>query len=82
MAIYGLPLNQLGCFAPPPLAILPAGTMLAVAPAPGKVPEEWRPVRVTWRRVFIAWPHAAGAVHAEEMTAAQLRALLAARDAG
>ena len=80
MAICGLPPNQLGCFAPPSLAILPASTMLAVAPVPGKLPEEWRAVRVSWCRVFIAWPHAADAIHAEEMTAAQLRAVLAARD--
>jgi len=66
-------------FAPPPLDRLPAGTMLAVAAVPGKVPEEWRPVAPG---VWIAWPHAAGAIHAEEMTAGQLRDLLTARDEG
>ena len=65
--------------APPPLGGLPDGTMLAVAPAPGKTPEEWRHAAPG---AWIAHPHAAGAVHAEEMTAAQLRHLLAARDHG
>ena len=65
--------------APPPLAEIPASAMLAVAPAPGKTPEEWRHAALG---AWIAHPHAAGAVHAEEMTAAQLRALLAARDHG
>ena len=52
--------------------------MLAVAAAPGKVLEEWRHAALG---CWIAWPHATGAaVHAEEMTAAQLRDLLAARD--
>ena len=65
--------------APPPLDEISAGTMLAVASVPGKVPEEWRPV-TPW--AWIAWPHAAGArLCAMEMTAAQLRDLLAARDA-
>jgi len=50
--------------------------MLAVAPVPGKLPEEWREAWPFW----IAWPHAAGAVYAMEMTAAQLRGILAARD--
>jgi hypothetical protein len=62
--------------APPPLDQLCDCTMLAVAPVPGKIPEEWRDA---WP-LFMAFPHAAGAVHAEEMTAAQLRAILAARD--
>ncbi len=64
--------------APPPLDGLDAGTMLAVASAPGKIPAEWREA---WP-LFMAWPHAAGAVYAVEMTAAQLRARLAAMDAG
>jgi hypothetical protein len=53
--------------------------MLAVAAVPGKVPEEWRPAAPG---VWVGWPHAAGAIHAEEMTAAQLRDLLTERDAG
>jgi hypothetical protein len=64
--------------APPPLADLPADTMLAVAAVPGKVLEEWRHADFG---VWIAWPHAVDAIHAEEMTAGQLRAILAARDA-
>jgi hypothetical protein len=48
--------------------------MLAVASVPGKHPEEWRQAWPLW----MAWPHAAGAVYAVEMTAAQLRARLAA----
>jgi hypothetical protein len=63
--------------APPPLDGLPAGTMLAVAPVPGKILEEWRHAALG---CWIAWPHAADAIHAEEMTAAQLRAILAARE--
>jgi len=51
--------------------------MLAVAAVPGKVLTEWRHAGLG---VWIAWPHAVDAVHAEEMTAAQLRAILAARD--
>ncbi len=50
--------------------------MLAVAAVPGKILEEWRHAAYG---VWIAWPHAADAVHAEEMTAAQLRAILAER---
>ena len=65
--------------APPPLDGLDGGTMLAVASVPGKVPEEWRPVAPG---VWIAWPHAAGAIHAKEMTVGQLRDLLTARDEG
>ena len=64
--------------APPPLDGLDDGTMLAVASVPGKVPEEWREARPLW----MAWPHAAGAIYAVEMTAAQLRARLAAMDKG
>ena len=64
--------------APPPLYDLGADTMLAVASVPGVVPEEWQDKGAY--PFFIAWPHAIGAVSAEEMTAAQLRALLAARD--
>jgi hypothetical protein len=64
--------------APPPLDRLAADTMLAVASAPGKIPEEWQD-KGAWP-FWIAWPHAVGAVHAEEMTAAQLRAILAARE--
>jgi hypothetical protein len=64
--------------APPPLAGLGADVMLAVAAVPGKILEEWRHAAYG---VWIAWPHAADAIHAEEMTAAQLRAILAARDA-
>ncbi len=59
---------------PPPLGDLPGSTMLAVAPVPGKIPEEWREAYP----LFVAWPHAAGAAAcAVEMTAAQLRAMLA-----
>ena len=65
--------------APKPLGDLPDGTMLAVAPVPGKFLEEWRHAAMG---VWIAHPHAADAIHAEEMTAAQLRAILAARDHG
>ena len=65
--------------APKPLGDLPDGTMLAVAPVPGKFLEEWRH---TAMGVWIAHPHAADAIHAEEMTAAQLRDLLTGRDAG
>ncbi len=64
-------------WAPPPLGGLSADTMLAVAAVPGKILEEWRHAGLG---VWIAWPHAADAIHAEEMTAAQLRDLLAARD--
>ncbi len=63
-------------WAPPPLAGLGGDTMLAVAAVPGKILEEWRHAAYG---VWIAWPHAADAVHAEEMTAAQLRAILAER---
>jgi hypothetical protein len=63
--------------APPPLGDLPGSVMLAVAPVPGKILEEWLHVAMG---AWIAWPHAADAVHAEEMTAAQLRAILAGRD--
>lgn len=66
-------------FAPPPLGELTGSTMLAVAPVPGKILEEWRHVALG---CWIGWPHAVGAVHAEEMTAAQLRAILTAREAG
>src|SRR6266705_704040 len=65
--------------APPPLGGLGGDTMLAVAAVPGKILEEWRHAAYG---VWIAWPHAADAIHAEEMTAAQLRAILAAREAG
>jgi hypothetical protein len=64
-------------WAPPPLDGLGGDTMLAVAPVPGKILEEWRHAAYG---AWIAWPHAADAIHAEEMTAAQLRAILAARD--
>jgi hypothetical protein len=67
----------LGVLAPPPLAEIPDGTMLSVAAVPGKVLEEWRHADFG---VWIGWPHAVDAVHAEEMTAGQLRALLAERD--
>lgn len=63
--------------APPPLDEVGDSTMLAVAAVPGKVLEEWRHADFG---VWIAWPHAVDAVHAEEMTAGQLRAILAARD--
>ncbi len=66
-----------GGLVPPELPGIPGGTMLAVAPVPGKILEEWRHAAMG---VWIAWPHAADAIHAEEMTAAQLRAILAARD--
>jgi hypothetical protein len=65
-------------WAPPELGKLPSYTMLAVAAVPGKILEEWRHAGLG---CWIAWPHAADAIHAEEMTAAQLRAILAARDA-
>jgi hypothetical protein len=64
--------------APPPLDAISADTMLAVASVPGKLPEEWQEAWPLW----MAWPHAAGAIYAVEMTAAQLRARLAARDSG
>lgn len=54
---------------PPPLEGISGNVMLAVAPAPGKVPEQWRPAGP----LFIGWPHAEGADLAVEMTAAQLR---------
>ena len=63
---------------PPPLDEVPDGVMLAVASVPGKLPEEWQEAYPLW----MAWPHAAGAVYAVEMTAAQLRARLAAMEAG
>jgi hypothetical protein len=64
---------------PPSLDDLPDSTMLAVAAGPGKVLEEWRHADFG---VWIGWPHAVDAVHAEEMTAGQLRAILAERDHG
>ena len=64
--------------APPPLSQLPDTAMLAVAAVPGKYPEEWQPVGA-WP-FWTAWPYAAGACHAEEMTAGQLRDYLTARD--
>jgi hypothetical protein len=64
--------------APPPLPDLAGDTMLAVASVPGKLPEEWREAWPLW----YAHPHAAGAIYAVEMTAAQLRARLAAMEAG
>ncbi len=92
-AVFGIPPDQLAdmpadcysmlvaagvrIFIPPPLAEIPDGTMLAVAAVPGKILEEWRHAAPG---AWMAWPHAADAVHAEEMTAAQLRAILAARD--
>jgi hypothetical protein len=66
--------------APKPLGDLPDGTMLAVASVPGKFPEEWQDQGA--RPFWFAWPHATGATMAEEMTAAQLRAILAARGHG
>ncbi len=71
-------LAQVWC-APPSLDTIAGDTMLAVAPVPGKILKEWRHAALG---AWIAWPHAADAVHAEEMTAAQLRAILAARDDG
>lgn len=65
--------------APPPLDGLGDDVMLAVASVPGKVPQEWRPV-TPW--AWIAHPHAEGAAYAMEMTAGQLRDLLAAREGG
>ena len=62
--------------APKPLGDLPDDIMLAVASAPGKYPEEWRQAWPLW----MAHPHATGAVYAAEMTAAQLRARLAEMD--
>ena len=95
MAIYGMPPDELdslpaedyhaliACLpphlAPPVLDQLADDTMLAVAAVPGKILGEWRHADLG---VWMAWPHAADAVHAEEMTAAQLRAILAARDHG
>ena len=52
--------------------------MLAVAATPGKIPEEWQS-HGAWP-FWIAWPYAAGAIHAEEMTAGQLRDYLTTRD--
>lgn len=65
--------------APPHPALLSSAALLAVAPVPGKDPAEWRYVAPgTW----VAWLYAAGAgCCAEEMTAGQLRAILAERDA-
>ncbi len=68
-----------GGLAPPELPGIPGDTMLAVAAVPGKILEEWRHAGPG---CWIAWPHAADAIHAEEMTAAQLRDLLAARETG
>ena len=66
--------------APPPLDGLDDDVMLAVAPVPGKYPEEWQD-KGAWP-LWIGWPHAQGAAEAEEMTAAQLRDLLTERDHG
>jgi len=63
--------------APPPLDDLDGSAMLAVGAVPGKILEEWRHAAYG---VWVGWPHAQGAAEAEEMTAAQLRDLLAARD--
>jgi hypothetical protein len=63
---------------PPPLDAISPDVMLAVAPVRGPEPWQWRQAAPG---AWMAWPHAAGAVHAEEMTAAQLRAILTARDA-
>jgi hypothetical protein len=77
------PFGTAGCFCftkpPPPLTGLDADAMLAVAAVPGKVLEEWRHADFG---VWIAWPHAVDAGCAEEMTAAQLRDLLAKREDG
>jgi hypothetical protein len=64
---------------PPPLHAIGADVMLAVAPVRGAELWQWREAAPG---AFIAWPHAIGAVHAAEMTAAQLRTILAARDHG
>jgi hypothetical protein len=66
-----------GRLVPPPLDAIGPDAMLAVAPVRGPEPWQWRGAAPG---VFMAWPHAAGAIHAEEMTAAQLRAILAARE--
>ena len=63
---------------PPPLEVIGADVMLAVAPVRGPEPWQWREAAPG---AFIAWPHAGGAHLAEEMTAGQLRAYLDERDA-
>ena len=65
-------------YVPPPLEVIGADVMLAVAPVRGPEPWQWREAAPG---AFIAWPHAAGAGLAEEMTAGQLRAYLDERDA-
>jgi hypothetical protein len=80
--IFGFGIGQAiarEAMAPPPLGRLPGSTMLAVASVYGKIPEEWQPAGP---HLFMAWPHAAGAELAVEMTAAQLRDWLAAMDGG
>jgi len=62
----------------PPLDAIGPDVMLAVAAVRGPEPWQWREVAPG---AFMAWPSAVGAIHAEEMTAAQLRAVLAGRDA-
>jgi hypothetical protein len=64
---------------PPPLHAIGPDAMLAVAPCAARSRGSGARRR---RACSWAWPHAAGAIHAEEMTAAQLRAILAARDHG
>jgi hypothetical protein len=64
---------------PPKLDAIGPDAMLAVAPVRGAEPWQWREVAPG---AFIAWPHAIGAIYAAEMTAAQLRDHLAARDRG
>jgi hypothetical protein len=68
---------QPGRGVPPPFDAIGPDVMLAVATVRGPEPWQWREAAPG---AYIAWPHAAGAVHAEEMTAAQLRAILAGRD--
>ncbi len=62
---------------PPPLDAIGPDVMLAVATVRGPEPWQWREAAPG---AFMAWPDAIGASCAEEMTAAQLRAILAARD--
>jgi len=68
---------QPGRHVPPPLDAIGPDVMLAVATVRGPEPWQWREAAPG---AYMAWPDAIGAIHAEEMTAAQLRAILAARD--
>ncbi len=62
----------------PSVRIIASGSPAVPPSARPGAPEE-RQDEDAWP-FWIAWPHAADAIHAEEMTAAQLRAILADRD--